>query len=67
VTTKAYAASTIVRLSEPKSPATSTFDLVFVAMDINDPVRELTAECFVQKPEILNFPPLFSYRNYIFN
>ena len=55
VTTKAYAASTMVRLSQPKSPATSTFDLVFVAMDINSSPRNLLAECFVQKPGDLDF------------
>ena len=53
VTTKAYAASTIVRLSEPKSPATSTFDLVFVAMDTED--RDMQAECEVKKPVSSSF------------
>jgi len=52
---KVYAASTVVRLSEPKSPVGDEFDLVFVAMDINDPVRQLTAKCFVQKPGEVDF------------
>ena len=47
---KAYAAGTVVRLSEPESNVNDEFDLVFVAMDINDSARELTAKCFVQKP-----------------
>jgi hypothetical protein len=52
---KSYAASTAVRLSEPESPIGDEFDLVFVAMDINDPARELTADCFVQKPGEADF------------
>ena len=44
----AYAAtSTVVRLSEPKSPATSTFDLVFVAMNLDD--KSMEARCYVEK------------------
>jgi len=39
-----YAASTVVRLSEPKPPVTKEFNLVFVAMDVQD--REIVAKCF---------------------
>jgi uncharacterized repeat protein (TIGR01451 family) len=40
----AYAASTVVRISEPKTPVTEGFNLVFVAMDIQD--RDIVAKCF---------------------
>ena len=45
---KVFAADPVVRLSQPQSPASSEFNLVFVAMDIED--RKMTAQCWIQKP-----------------
>lgn len=45
---KVFAADPVVRLSQPQSPASSEFNLVFVAMDVED--RKMTAQCWIQKP-----------------
>ncbi|MBW6441420.1 hypothetical protein K0B04_00735 [Patescibacteria group bacterium] len=50
---KVYAAGTVVRISQPESPASSEFNLVFVAMDIED--RTMQAKCYVQKPGSVSF------------
>jgi len=39
-----YAAPTVVRISEPTTPAKDEFNLVFVVMDIQN--REIAAKCF---------------------